>query len=165
MAITINEIPHFLSNYFYQYKTFGDPVLFIYLLQQIQFITSTLVKLKVLRFLNGPSVSWPVFATVKSRRMSYLNRTSCSLQPAVLIKYNSTTCISCECFENFQNSFVTEHLCMAGTKLFNTWMHLNIHNSFVDMLECVFISREVWEENEIEIVISTHSCMRCEWDQ
>ena len=140
MAVAINEIPHFFSNYFYQYKTFGDPVLFMYLLQQIQFITSTLVKLKVLRFLNGPSVSWPVFATVKSRSMSYLNHTSCSLQPAVLIKYNSTTCISCECFGNFQNSFVTEHFCMAGTKLFNTWMHLNIHNTFCwHVRMCIYI--------------------------
>ena len=62
--------------------------------------------------------------------MSYLNQTRCNLQPAVLIKFNSTTYISCECSENFQKSFVTEHFWTAGTKLFNTSMPWNIHDTF-----------------------------------
>ena len=33
------------------------------------------------------------------------------------------------------------------------------------MLECVFTLRAVWEENEIEIILSVNSSMRYGWEQ
>ena len=51
-------------------------------------------------------------------------------QPAILPWFSRTRTpsrvFSCKCPKNFQNSFLRKHIWTPVSKLFNTWIHLNI---------------------------------------
>ena len=59
--------------------------------------------------------------------------------------------LSCQCCESSQNSFFTEHLWTAASKLFNIWIYLNIRNilcCYVGMAVYVKYWRgQIWEWN------------------
>ena len=54
--------------------------------------------------------------------VSYLKQLNCNLQTATLVNRTPPRVFSCECSENFQNSFFTEHLWRVGSKRWNVYL-------------------------------------------
>ena len=91
-----------------------------YLLKRIQFIISTISQNC---FWNSPSINRPAQAMVRNQiYVSYLKQLNCNLQTATLVNRTPPRVFSCECSENFQNSFFTEHLWRVGSKRWNVYL-------------------------------------------
>ena len=78
----------------------------------------------------------------RSRRMSLTLNSSFEITRVKLYYIKTPSRVfSCKCSENFQKCFFREHIWSPASKLFNTWIHLNIPNMpccHVGMM-CIYI--------------------------